>query len=161
MCILFITIVIRSARNRKKISDDGKPVAVSHYTESSTIKIDKNGVTSTIINIDVPDSENTANQISLGEHKINEKQNASVATATTATTTDIAHDATDLLGADAWLRQKQWHRRLQTPVWARCSIKIKFSVHFIYFCISSVTLYLSLSIRLTLTHTLFSITDSI
>lgn len=127
MCKLFITIVIRSARNRKKIHDDGKPIAVSHYSESSTIRIDnKNGVTSTIINIDVPDSENAANQISLGEHRINAKQNVSTATVTTSTTTEIVQDAADMIGGDAWLRQKQWHRRLHAPVWARCSIQINF-----------------------------------
>lgn len=171
MCKLFTIIVIRSARNRKKFYDDhrddgGKPVAVSYHTESGTVKVDnndenkainsKNGVTSTIINIDVPDSENAANQISLGEHKINAKQNASTATATTATTTDSEQDAADSIGGDAWLRQKQWHRRLQTPVWARCSIKTQ-----IFFLQNILFIPLSLSISLSLytsdsdAHTIF------
>lgn len=119
--------------------DDGKMVAVliDSHAESSTIKNDnddvdddkkqinsKNGVT--IINIDVPDSQNAENQISLGEHEINAKQIASNdATATaitinTATVSTIEKNAADLIGGDAWLRQKQWHRRLHTPIWARC-----------------------------------------
>lgn len=173
MCYIVIIIVIRSARNRKKLHDDhqddsGKMVGDSHSiqvknemidsrTESNTIKnanaddkkpvYSKNGVT--IINIDVPDSQNAENQISLGEHEINEKQIASTTTAITITTatnvsTNIEQNAADSIGGDTWLRQKQWHRRLHTPVWARCSIKIKF---FSYtFCALFLPLYLFFSL---------------
>lgn len=178
--------IIRSSRNRKKINDDhrdnsGKTVDVSHSIQEIKNNGDdkksinsKNGVT-TIINIDVPESQNADNQISLGEHEINKKQIASnVTTATTAisiirTTTDIDRNAdADLIGGDAWLRQKQWHRRLHTPVWARCSILKSNNFFFYTFCANLVcfSIYSTLSLSIlyisnSVQHTPFSVTDSI
>lgn len=129
--------------------DDGKTFAdlIDSHAESSEIINDntddandddddkkqinsKNGVTN--INIDVPDSQNAESEISLSEHEINAKQIASNDTTATdtaiATTTvsTIEKNATNSIGGDAWLRQKQWHRRLHAPIWARCSIQNQF-----------------------------------
>lgn len=84
---------------------------------------------------DVPDSQNT-DQISLDVHECNAKQ------CTTNVTTDIQtthrnddnDDSANSCGGHE-LKQKQWHRRLHTPVWARCSIKNKNKFNtFFQFC---------------------------
>lgn len=141
---------------------------IDSHTESSTIKVDnvdvkmpinsKNGVT--FINIDVPDSRNAEKQISLDENRMNARKIASTATAKTITTAisappAIEQDAADSIGGDAWLRQKQWHRRLHTPVWARCSIKNHIFIYTICALFTSLSVLLSLYIYLTLSHTFF------
>lgn len=72
---------------------------------------------------DVPDSQNI-DQISLDEHETNAKH---CTTTNDTTEIDTAHrndeSANSGDGGGHGLKQKQGHRRLHTPVWARCSIK--------------------------------------
>lgn len=64
----------------------------------------------------VPDSQNN-HEHSLGENDTN--------VLTSNDTTEIESQTTnsaESFGGNEFIR-KQWHRRLRTPVWARCSIK--------------------------------------
>lgn len=88
--------------------------------KNDEIKCGKAVTSIEIQTVDVPDSQNN-NQICLDELKTNAKRNASNNNTTDDIDTAHKNDAGVGSGDDDELRQKLWHRRLHTPVWARCS----------------------------------------
>lgn len=109
---------------RAKNVDDSDECANNNQDNNDEVNCD-NAVTANldIHTDDVPDSQNI-DQISLDEHETNAKH---CTTTNDTTEIDTAHrndeSANSGDGGGHELKQKQGHRRLHTPVWARCSIK--------------------------------------
>lgn len=72
----------------------------------------------------MPDRTDSHNHFdnSLGEHDTEANKLTTVDTTDIETATNTQSDGSaESFGGSEFIR-KQWHRRLRTPVWARCSI---------------------------------------
>lgn len=99
-------------KNQDKNNDD----------DDDDIKCDNAVANLDIRTDDVPDNQNI-DQISLDEHETNVKHCTTENDTTEINTTHRNNDeSANSCGGDHELKQKQCHRRLHSPVWARCSI---------------------------------------
>lgn len=108
-------------------NDDGDNNNVIDVVEQCE-KIDDTNTKDIEIKIDdVPEQIDSQNnhENSLGENE-NETNNAYNDLTSNDDESQTSISTTNSFGGSEFIR-KQWHRRLRTPVWARCSINIHFS----------------------------------
>lgn len=112
------------ANNNDNGDDDDDVISVT------CVKSDNADTDLDIKTNDVPDMTDSHNHFdnSLGEHDTQANQLTTVDDNIDTTSNCNSDNTTNSFGGSEFIR-KQWHRRLRTPVWARCSNL--FSLHFI------------------------------
>lgn len=116
----------------KKLDDSDKCTNHNHDDDGDDDYDERMNSQNAMVNInrqtdDVPDSQ-IIDQISLDEHENNAKQFTTNQTTDYETSHQNDDNDDDSANGDAHeLNQIKCHRRLHTPVWARCSIKSNYN----------------------------------